>query len=250
MQAHRDERSADLPPQAGSPPVVDGHALALPGASLRPGAPPRATAPVEASPIWRPSSGEDEPGATVAALPEPTGLAAELPATAGAPALRPMERSDVPVRGAEPPPLAAQVLAHASLLATPVGRVVRFRLEPEHLGELEVQLVLRGASLSLRVRAASDEVGETIAATWPELRHALAAHGLQPERMVVSVAGADVSSSLGGGWQPSSHDSRQQPPAPWAAMPVSAATTEHARPSAPDALDAPAHTDARVDYRV
>lgn len=107
--------------------------------------------------------------------------------------------------------LVMQVLSRAHQLTSPTGRVVRFRLEPEQLGELEVRLMLRAhGGLDLRIAAPADDVGHALAAAWPELRDALAARGLHPERLLVTVQSSDLALSTSGG-SPHSSPGHERP---------------------------------------
>lgn len=123
----------------------------------------------------------------------------ELPGTLLAP-LPLRAEGESHARMLTPSSLVMQVLARAHVLTSPVGRVVRFRLEPEQLGELEVRLVLRThGGLDLHIAATADDVGRALAAAWPDLRDALAARGLHPERLVVTVPNSDGMLAAGGG---------------------------------------------------
>lgn len=169
------------------------------------------------------------------------------------PALAPAQPQAEPGSRAVPPQsLVMQVLSRAHLLASPTGRVVRFRLEPEQLGELEVRLVLRPhGGLDLRIAAPADDVGRALAAAWPELREALAARGLQAERLLVTVHNGELSLSTSGG---SSHPSpgHGRPFEPPAAAPDGPRGSRTAPPEAgPAGAASPDRASAgRLDYRV
>jgi hypothetical protein len=145
-----------------------------------------------------------------------------------------------------------QVLSRAHLLTSPAGRVVRFRLEPEQLGELEVRLVLHAhGGLDLRIAAPADDVGRVLAAAWPELRDALAARGLHAERLLVTVQGSDPAlSTSGGGAQ--SWPGHGRPFEPLPAAPYGPADNGIA-PEKPDPADAASldgRPAGRLDFRV
>lgn len=171
----------------------------------------------------------------------------------GLPALAPPQPHGEPGSRAVPPQsLVMQVLSRAHLLTSPAGRVVRFRLEPEQLGELEVRLVLRAhGGLDLRITAPADDVGRTLAAAWPELRDALAARGLHAERLLVTVQGGDPALSTSGDGPHSSpgHGRPFEPPSAASYGPADSGTASEdagsANAASPDRQPA-----GRLDYRV
>jgi hypothetical protein len=151
-----------------------------------------------------------------------------------------------------PQSLVMQVLSQAHLLTGPAGRVVRFRLEPEQLGELEVRLVLRAhGGLDLHIAASADDVGRALVAAWPELRDALAARGLHAEELLVTVRGSDLALSTSGGGPHSSPGHGRPFERPLAALygPANSGTVStEASPAggaSPDRQPA-----GRLDYRV
>jgi hypothetical protein len=172
---------------------------------------------------------------------------------AGLPALAPAQSHGEPGSRAVPPQsLVMQVLSQAHLLTGPAGRVVRFRLEPEQLGELEVRLVLRAhGGLDLHIAASADDVGRALVAAWPELRDALAARGLHAEELLVTVRGSDLALSTSGGGPHSSPGHGRPFERPLAALYGPANSGTVATEASPAGGASPDRQPAgRLDYRV
>ncbi len=96
---------------------------------------------------------------------------------------------------------ASQIARHADLYRLPGGHGVRIQLQPEGLGNVDVTVRYGpGHTVEMRLTVESASTGALVQAGWTDLRDALAAHGLAPDRLVVSVAApvAAESSSFSG----------------------------------------------------
>ena len=85
-----------------------------------------------------------------------------------------------------------------------VVRSVRVRLEPEHLGRVEIRVIKRGERISAIIRAEADRTRRMLHQIIPAIREALAEHGIRPGEIEVRSFESPLSSSwstAGGGHQ-------------------------------------------------
>ena len=85
------------------------------------------------------------------------------------------------------PALVSQALQQAAGKSLAGETRLRFRLEPEHLGELVIRLVYRSGEVSAYFQASSAQAKEVLEHSLPQLREALAGQNLHLQNASVSV---------------------------------------------------------------
>ncbi|MBC7324747.1 MAG: flagellar hook-length control protein FliK [Moorella sp. (in: Bacteria)] len=85
------------------------------------------------------------------------------------------------------PLLVARVLAEGGASQAQGRTHLRFRLEPEHLGEVVVRLVYRSGEVSAHFLTSSTQAREVLESSLPQLREALAGQNLHLQNVSVSV---------------------------------------------------------------
>ncbi len=101
-----------------------------------------------------------------------------------------------------------QIAHQADLYRLPGNKGVRIQLHPEDLGGLDVTLRYSAAGgIQLHINVEHASTGALVQAGWTELRDALAAQGITPDRLVMSVSapseasGMDFSSNNSGSYR-------------------------------------------------
>jgi flagellar hook-length control protein FliK len=96
-----------------------------------------------------------------------------------------------------PTEIVNQIAQQVDLYRLPGGRGVRIQLHPEDLGGVQVTLrYAAGGSLELHINVEHGATGALVQASIGQLRDALATHGFQPDRLVMSVSAPSPSSQM------------------------------------------------------
>ena len=93
--------------------------------------------------------------------------------------------------------VATQIAHQADLYRLPGAKGVRIQLHPDDLGGLDVTLRYSAAGgVQLHINVEHAATGQLVQAGWTDLRDALAAQGITPDRLVMSVTAPNGSSGL------------------------------------------------------
>lgn len=93
--------------------------------------------------------------------------------------------------------VATQIARQADLYRLPGGKGVRIQLHPDDLGGVDVTLRYSPAGgVQLHINVEHAATGQLVQAGWAELRDALAAQGITPDRLMMSVTAPSGGSGL------------------------------------------------------
>lgn len=95
------------------------------------------------------------------------------------------------------PDVASQIAHQADLYRLPNGRGVRIQLHPDDLGGVDVTLrYLPSGGVQLHIAVEHAATGQLVQDGWSDLRDALAAQGITPDRLVMSVSAPSAGNGL------------------------------------------------------
>lgn len=124
------------------------------------------------------------PGASISALP----IAHETTPIAAAPA----QRELLPYATVDPNAVIEQVVKGIVVQSSSGSSQIRLRLQPEHLGEVALQLTVTGNSISANVVAQSASVRDALLSNQSQLMRSLAESGLSLGSFSVNVSGGNA----------------------------------------------------------
>jgi len=88
--------------------------------------------------------------------------------------------------------LLTQVIKKVQLNLKPGQSEVKMRLQPEHLGELQMNLTLQDGKVTAQFLTANQEVKENLESNLPQLKQGLQDQGIKVEKLTVLIAGGDL----------------------------------------------------------